>query len=191
MIRTADMPTPADPQLIDVALVELQAVLLDGLSWLSKAYGKAERRVREVDSRSRYYPAAYVHTKDYVSLLPDEHIGNFVWFDVEDSQEVDYVPRGWSELRSRAGLVFWFDYRTIYPNDYHTRTIENVKSEVLRLLTTTTLQNSTLTVQSFDERAESVYRSYSIDEVKNQLLMRPYGAFRLNALLRYREKCEP
>ena len=194
MIANPTIPTPIDPQLIDIALLQLQTELTTGLSWLTAAYGKAQRLIERNTSGKRiYFPGVYAGAKEYLKVFPDSHLGNFCFFEVPDGNErVLWNKNHYNWLTSDFGLIFWFDFRDVYPSpaDWTLHTIENVKSEVLRVLTTTTYSNLSITdITTFSEQADNIYRSYTHNEISEQFLMRPYGGFRINGTMRYKEKC--
>lgn len=181
--------TIASPVLLDVCFAQVSSALETGLSWLTKAYGKAERRERTRDRSSILYPAIYAGGNDYINMLPDEHLGNYSWFDVVESQEVEWRYRSAHDFKARFGLVFWFDFRTVYPSDHQEKTLEHVKSEVLGVLGSSTLPSTRLRVDQISERVENIYPGYTLHEVDNQFLMRPYGGFRIEGEVTYKAAC--
>ncbi len=194
MIKNPSIPTITDPQLIDAALAEINTKLVAGLSWLNSAFGKAIRLEETVDGKKRAFPAIYTGETlgtEYIKLIPDSHLGNFSFFDVEDGDEAKWVGRNYDQFVSRIGLVFWFDFRDVYPSDHTTRTIDNVKATVYRLLKEMRLTKSTISFNKFHERKERVYRGYWVPDMDNQFYMRPYGLFRLDGEIRYRETSTP
>ena len=78
-----------------------------------------------------WFPAVYFRQRDYISMLPDGHLGNYCWLDVDDYQDLPYERTDYNEIRAQVGLVFWLDLRTAYPSDYENRTIEHAKNDVL------------------------------------------------------------
>jgi hypothetical protein len=185
-------PTPitiTSPVLADVALAQLQVILEANLSWLTTAYGKIEKRVfQDPESRPVVFPAIFCGEKEYLNLLPDEHLGNYSYVEVLDSQEVVWRPRQTPDFKADIALVFWFDFRTVYPSDHNTRTVEHVKADVLDALNVS-MPGLRITVNSISERAENIYRGFSASEIQHQFLMRPYGGFRVDANIFYKSAC--
>ncbi len=64
----------------------------------------------------------------------------------------------------------------MYPSDWQSRSIEEVKASFLNVLTGTSYTHS---VENFTiyEDARSIYKGYSHKEVEQQFLMREYGGF--------------
>lgn len=193
MISTPTIPTPTSPKLWDYAIAELQTELTDNISWLTAAFGKAYRQVKEVDGRRVRYPAVFSGTGDYLNMLPDGHLGNYCWLDVLDYQEATSetgeLLAGYKEFTAPIGLVFWLDLRTAYSSDYENRTIEHAKNDVLVALRAVRLTRSVLLIDRIAERTENVYRGYDTDEVKQQFFMFPYTGFRLEGEMIIREQC--
>lgn len=191
MIQNPTIPTLAEPRLIDAVLLELQTAFASGLSWLNNAYGKAQRLVKAVEGKTYYYPSVYAGSTEYLTVFPDEHLLNHCFFDVEDVEGFNnWQKNGYSQLTAKVGIVFWFDYRDVYPADWQSRTIENVKRDVLRIITTTRLENQArFTPENFYEQAENIYKGYTHKEIQTQFLMRPYGGFKIEGTLLFNEKC--
>lgn len=190
MIATPTIPTPTAPKLWDYAVSELQTELTGNISWLPAAFGKAQRRVKVgPDGREIRFPAVYSGKGDYLSMLPDGHIGNYSWLDVDDYQELQGERHEYAELRANIGLVFWLDLRTAYPSDYENRTIEHAKYDVLAALKSIRLTRSVLLIDRVAERVENIYRGYTHGEVERQFLMYPYTGFRLDGEMIVKEAC--
>lgn len=191
MISTPTIPVPTSPKLWDYAVAELQTELAANISWLTSAFGKAQRRVKVVDGRESRFPAVYSGAGDYLSMLPDAHLGNYCWLDVGDYQEIQDNPRLYRQAKVRAavGLVFWLDLRTAYPSDYENRTVEHAKADVITAIRAIRLSRSSLVVDRVAERAENIYRGYDHGEIEGQFLMFPYTGFRLEGEMVINEQC--
>jgi hypothetical protein len=185
-------PTPitiSSPQLLDAACKQIGDVLKANLSWLTSAYGLSEKRERLKDNVRTLYPAIYCGGGEHLKMLPDEHLGNFCYFDVQDGYQVESIPRKYWRLEATVGLVFWFDLRKVYPTTFDANTDENVKAAVLTALQKTMAPTFRFTVTRVYDRSENIYRGYTLSEIDNQFLMRPYGGFRLEGTLVYENAC--
>jgi hypothetical protein len=194
MIQNQTIPTKDSPQLLDLLLDEMATKLGNSLSWLNNTFGKAERIIKkDFLQRPEYQPAIYTggrKNQDYVLLFPDSHLGNFCWFDVPGTQDLLIEDRRqWNRVRTTAGLIIWYNITKVYPANHTTRTIENVKADVLRAVQTATYTNGSARALSFLERIEDIYRGYSTKEIDRQFMTRPYNAFRLDLEITVRENC--
>ena len=194
MIYTRNTPTLDTPVLIDQALAEIGTTLLAGLSWLDKAYGKCQRLVELGEGGQRLVsPFVYVGAADqageYLGLFPDESVGNFCFFDMEDNESIEWNAGITSRHIVTFGLIFWFDFREVYPVNHLTRTAENVKADVLQILHTKPLTLSAVRPAGFVDRVENIYAGFNHREIEKQFLMRPFGGFRLNGELRFDQPC--
>jgi hypothetical protein len=190
MIQTPQVPTLAEPVLIDYVFEEVQQQLIAELAWLDVAFGKAQR-VKEVVSGSTIVsPVVYAGGKKYVRVFPDQHIGNFTFFDVENGE--DSIIHGGAktvQFVTRFGLVVWFDFRKVYPDDWQQRTIDNVKNDVLQAIKNSRFTRSHgIRFFSFQERAERIYTGYTDKEINQQFLIRPFGGFRINGEIKYKDQ---
>ena len=174
-----------DPKIFDLALLDLQSGLLSGLPWLNHAFGKATRK-KEIDpngtkfSKNIVFPAVYIGGKDYRKCFPDQHLKNFSFFVIASKQNISHVGRKIQDYTADIGLIFWYDLRLIYPDDWQSRTNEHVKSEVVEVIKKIKRPGLTYTMDHFEDYGERIYAEFTDTEIDNQFLMRPFGGFRIN-----------
>lgn len=191
MIIQPTIQNLSNPKLIDLALLDIQTGLVKCLGWLDYAFGKSEK---QIDANGVVYPAIYQGDNEYLNLLPDSHLGNYCFFDIEDGQDI--VERGLGSTSSyqytaNFSLICWFDFREVYPNDYEYKTVENVKADVLSALMELHPLFSSIKPGRFYDRAENIYRGYTHQEINRNFTKRPYGGFKLDGVLTYRQGCTP
>jgi hypothetical protein len=174
----------SDPVLIDKALEPLQAVLELRLSWLTKAFGKAQTHKKKQGKKEITYPSIRVGGVEHFSLLPDTHIGNYSFFDVEDGEEL-MNKSSYASFEAILNLIFFFDLREVYPDDWQTKTVENVKFDILQALKRT---SGDFRLNRIYEDAENVFAGFSHNEIESQFTMMPYAALRFKGLFKYHEK---
>lgn len=183
--------------MLDEIIGEIQNGLVENISWLDVAFGRAQRLSKMMDGKRIITPNVYCGgwkghgPNDYIEVSPDSKIGNFSFFEIDDPQTIDAGP--WArEIKAPFGLVFWFDLTRIY-DTIDNRNTEKLKAQILRVLNGRTgwhLSNGRITINRIYERAENIYRGYSISEIDNQFLMHPYAGFRFDGILDYAEFCE-
>lgn len=195
-----------NPVLLDKVLQDIQQALLQKLKWLNQAFGRATKLVEHQADGSKFiYPAIYAGGGDYISLMPNDNIGNFSWFDIYDPQKITSIVQSLPQYTFSGALVFWYDLSTIFDDDSVLYT-EEIKDEVLRVLTTPGLISTTgkLTITNIYERLENIYEGYSIERVYNdmaykgegiqsmdkQFFMYPYAGLRIEFTLTTRELCQ-
>ena len=104
-----DIKQNSSPKLIESVIQELQTVLKDNLAWLDYAFGKSYKLVKLVNNVEYKYPAVYAGNREYLSVLPDDIVGNISFFEVHDPQEYDgAVQCGKGNLKVKIALIFWF-----------------------------------------------------------------------------------
>lgn len=172
-------PTPANiinPKFFDRAAAEISGALEANLDWLTTAYKKIEVKVGE---KGRY-PAIYTgrkNNKGYLDLLPDSKLGNYSYLEVNESQRLtDYTAN--SVHKFTAGLTFFFDFRTIYPDNHVNQTIENVKFDIYQVLKRYSFTTCKIKLIEIVEGANRVYSGYAHREIDSQFNMRPYGCLK-------------
>ena len=189
-------PTIPDAVMLDAVLGNIQQGLVENLNWLDVAFGKAQKIQKPINGRTLSIPTVYCGgwnghgDNDYIEVSPDSKIGNFSWFDITDPQVID--TNVWArQIEAPFGLVVWFDLTRVY-GVANNRNTEYLKAQILRVLNGKTdwiLPHGRITVNRIYERAENIYRGYSLSEIDNQYLMHPYGGFRFEGILQYDELC--
>lgn len=204
--ETVHIKFKEEPVLLDKVLQDMQRRLTERLPWLDIAFGRAHKLVEHRSDGNKFiYPAAYNGNGEYVSLLPNDIYGNFSWFDIYDPQKITGVTQSLPQYTFDGAIVFWYDQSKIYADDETTHT-EEVKDEVIRLLTTPGIitTNGRLSINEIYERFENIYRDYSIEKIYNkyvysgediqaidkQFFMYPYAGLRVEFTLTTRELCQ-
>ncbi len=190
MKKIPSVPKPSDPKLMDALIGDIQDTLKDGLSWLDYSFGRSQRLVTIQDGTEKYFPGVYLDGGDYINVFPNSEYGNFSFFAVDDPQEIqNYRPNNFNILKVRYGLVIWYDSSKIFSST-DDRNTEILKADVLAVMGRgNRTEHGSVTVDRIYDRAENIYRGYNLKEVDTQFLMYPYGGFRLEGELTYRETC--
>ena len=194
--------TITNPVLIDGLLYEINDNLKKRLIWLNAAFGKAYKLQTRINwntfdvphklQETNYtYPAVHIAGEEYMSVLPNDNIGNFSFFHIYDPQTVATVS-AMQNLSLTGALVFWIKYDTIY-EDGELNT-EVLKKEILNALTSMPLRKGGIKVTSVSERLESVYKEYNFEKysqatLDKKYLMFPYCGLCFELTLKTRELC--
>ena len=189
-------PVIPNPVMLDEVIAQIQTGLVDGLPWLDAAFGRAQRLTKEISGKRIIVPNVFCGgwrghgPNDYIEVSPDAKIGNFSFFEIDDPQTIDAGP--WArEVRAPFGLIVWFDLTRVYDTASN-RNTERIKADILRLLSGRTgwhLRQGRVAVNRIYERAENIYRGYTLSEIDNQFLMHPFAGFRFEGTLEYEELC--
>lgn len=180
--------------MLDKVVGEIQEGLINNIDWLDCAFGIAQRLVKEVHGKRIIMPGVYTGGKganDYIDASPDSHLGNFVFFEAGEPQILDWQTGRQVDFKTPIAIIFWFDMRRIKGVD-NNRNLESVKAEIIKTLNGRNgfiLKNGRLTINRCFERAENIYKGYTLEEVDNQFLMHPFGGFRFEGTLEYEEIC--
>lgn len=191
-----------NPVLLDKILQDIQTTLMDKLSWLNYAFGRAYKIIEHRPDGGKFvYPAVYNGNGEYVSLLPNDNLGNFSWFDIYDPQVIEQNIR---QFTYKGAIVFWYDLSSIYP-DANVLYTEEVKNEIINVLTAkgfiTTVGR--LSISRVYENFENIYKGYALEKIYNnyqysgediqeldkQFFMYPYAGLRIEFDLVTRELC--
>lgn len=195
----------AKPVLLDKIIQDIQRALTDNLSWLDCAFGRAYKHIEHTESGKKLvYPVVYTGKGEYMSLLPNDNVGNFSWFDIYDPQEVAFSIPSRPQITLEGALVFWYDLSSIYEDSAFLYT-EEIKDEVLRLLTRPGFLKgrNRLTVTKLYEKPESIYKGYALEKLYDedgalgmdskfldkQFFSYPYAGLRVEFTLTMQELC--
>lgn len=190
-------PTIDNPVMLDKVIGQIQQGLVENISWLDVAFGRAQRLTKNVEGRSVITPNVYCGgwnghgENDYIEVSPDAKIGNFAFFEVEDPQTIE-VSTWIRQITTPFALIVWFDLTRVYgvPDNRNT---EYLKAQILKVLNGRGgwhLGDGRIVLNQIYERAENIYRGYTLSEIDNQFLMHPFDGFRFEGTLQFDELCE-
>lgn len=189
-------PIIQNPVMLDKIIGEIQQGLADNLTWLNAAFGRAQRLVKNVNGKRIVTPNVYCGgwnghgENDYIEVSPDAKIGNFSFFEIDDPQTIDVGP--WARsVKAPFALIVWFDLTRVY-GEASNRNTEYLKAQILRVLNGRAgwvLSSGRIVLNRIYERAENIYRGYSLSEIDNQYLMHPFSGFRFEGVLEFDELC--
>lgn len=176
------------PALFDRCIVSLQDGLAKELPWLDHVFGRVERLVKEQGGVRRYTPNIYLGKDEYLLLLPDQGLGNFCYFVMDDPEDVQWNVGERSRLQSAFSLVVWVDMRTIEEDD--DRNTYDVELKVLDAIGEAgAIRHGGMTIGRIYHRAENVFDGFTLDEVDNQFLMSPFFGLRIEMEFWVNEDC--
>lgn len=183
------VPKPETPAFIDKVVVQIQDTLKSKLSWLNYSFGQSQRLVEMRDKREYFYPGIHLGAGKYLNVLPDQDLGNYSFVITEDPQNVDFRPHNANNVKLKYSIIFWLNLDKIYA-DEEDRNTEALKAQILKVLTREMfLTYGRIDVRQIYERAENIYKGYSLKEVNSQFLMQPYAGFRFEGEMVLREDC--
>lgn len=177
--------------LTDRVIAKIEDALAGGLDWLNTVYGRAERIVKVVDGKRYYLPAWYNGNEvsgdnEYTLLVPDSRLGNYAFFTVDDPENITLRRGEQSAFTLPFSLIVWVDIRTITED----RNREQVKRDILRVLNNVFFPfTARMTVAQIYEKAENVFKGFTLDEAQNQYMMHPYAAWRITGELFVEDEC--
>lgn len=178
-----------NPTMFDKAFGYIQDALSSELLWLNHIFPQAERLVKNINGKRVYSPNVYIGDNEYELITPDaQGIGNYSFFLLDEPQRIEYEDGSRIHATAPFSLVVWFDIRTVFNDD--TRDMERAKRDVLRAVRHTWMRHGRFHIDRIYQRAENVFKEFTLDEIDNQYLMQPYGGFRLYGEISIIEECE-
>lgn len=185
-------PLIENPVNIDRPIQSLQQKIAT-LGWVSKSFGRAyeSRKVNQATKQVSVYPQVWQGLgMDLLEVLPNDNLQSQSFFKVEEPIEcIRYRDGAWNTMQARVSLIFWFNLERIDPNiDYSYA--ELLKGQVQRLLTNHTFDTGDgIRILRTWETAKNVFAGYTLQEVRDQELVYPYGGFRFECEMFYIENC--
>jgi hypothetical protein len=161
----------------------IASILGGKLPWIDNAYGKAYTLY---DSEGRIYPAAHLYGNEYVSLLPNDTLGNYLFFEIEDPSIVVGSTQEHFVSSFRTNLIVWFNIESVYGPVAEQILTDSIKKDIVLALAPKFYPMATINVLEVYESAENIFRYYPLTQVNTQFLMLPYYGFRF--VLNIKEK---
>lgn len=197
-MSNANAPIMPGAILVDAMISELQQVLVANFGWLDAAFGRSQRLIKRINGKQIITPNVFCGgwnghgENDYIEVSPDSNIGNFCFFEVNDPESVNWQPRQLMDIETPISIIFWFDTRRVF-DEASNRDISHLKNDILTLLNGRTglIMNThgKLAINQIYERAENIYRGYSLSEIDNQYLMHPFAGFRFDGTIKITQPC--
>lgn len=194
--KPINAPVIPNAVMLDAVIGEIQQGLVNNLSWMDAAFGRAQRLTKNIEGKRIVTPNVYCGgwnghgPNDYIEVSPDAKIGNFSYFEVDDPQTID--PGPWArQIKAPFSLIVWFDLTRVYGSRTN-RNTEKIKSDILHILNGRAdfhLTNGRIVINKIYERAENIYKGYTLSEIDNQFLMHPFAGLRFEGLLEFDELC--
>ena len=176
-------------KLFDKPIGYIEDALAEKLPWLDHIFGRSERLLKVINNKRYYTPNWYKGNGEYLILTPDQNLGCYAFFVIEDPQTVDWAAGLSTTLSTPFSLIVWADMR-LYDNGHDWRDTEAAKEDILRVLNGGVwMREGGFTITRIYERAENVFRGYTMDEVDNQFLMSPFAGWRFDGLLTIKNEC--
>lgn len=180
------VPLREHPALFDKPIQEMQVALAAGLPWLEHSFGRGERLAKVINGQKYYTPNIYVGKNDYRLITPDDRVGSYSFFMLEEPQEMEYEAGVNTRLTAPFSLIVWVDMRKASPDD--TRDTESVKRQILQVLNGGFLmRGGHYSITRIYDRAENVFNGFTMDETQNQFLMHPFTGWRFYGELHINE----
>ncbi|MBO7509593.1 MAG: hypothetical protein J6T35_00265 [Bacteroidales bacterium] len=182
--------------MVDKAIAEIQTGLADTFDWLDAVFGRAQRITRVINGKRVVVPACYCGgwnghgENDYIEVGPDSKIGNFVFFEVDDPETIDAGAWG-RTITAPFSLIFWGNM-DVLNNEKGLRNGYFAKAYFLKFLEGRYgwhLEHGSIVTTRMWEKAENIYKGYTLDEVDAQYLMQPYYGVRIDGILKVDEVC--
>lgn len=176
------------PAMFDRVIGYVEEGLAEHIPWLDTIYGRCERLVKIIDGRKYFTPNWYDGKGEYTMLTPDQGLGNYCFFVLDDPQRMMWEVDARVMMRSPFSLIVWVDMRTV--DEFDERNTEKVKEDVLRVLNGHAwIREGRVRVSRVYERDENVFQGFTMDEVDNQYMMSPFAAFRFEGELQINSDC--
>lgn len=183
------------PKRIDVPITELQNSISE-IIWMEKSFGRAVVS-RKIQNEQEYiYPSCFVaEGYDHANLLLNDNWDAYSFMLATGVEEiVDYIEETRNTFEREVDLIVWLNLERI--QDRRDIYIEELKDEVINKIKTTRFRSvePELTVLDcevirIEDRAEEIFREFSLKLAESKYLFYPYGGFRITMNITFIEGC--
>lgn len=191
MSYTTPVETTTSFKDLEVKLQGYSAAIKAKLSWLTYAFGLADRVVEFKDGKAKVFPAIYQDTnkKELLSLEPsDLHQAFCFW--VKD-EEVETEENNWSRLIINVSLIFYMDLRDIAPSENWKLTKTKIRQDILEAIRQTKYSGLGVLepVSIIEDDITSIYDGFTMEQIDNKFKIYPKNALRINFRFGYLREC--
>ena len=188
----AEKHNKVHPVLFDEAIGYIQdKVVADPVLSMvfDNVFGIAERTVKMIGGGRFYTPSWFIGGNDYIGLLPDDKLGNYMFFTLDEPQEVEHQQGLPNRYTCGFSVIVWLKMKGQNIDADYDRNREWVKSTIMQCLESTWMKRGWFVIDRIYERAENIFQGFTTDEVDNQYLMQPYTGFRFHGELHITDVC--
>lgn len=175
---------------IDKKIQDIASHMAD-LTWLSYAFGLANRDVTFKDGKENVIPTVYqdYNSKDPISMMPsDLHKAFSFWVKEPEAKPDENNVR----LQYKISCIFFCDLKQIETDSNYAVTKSKLRQDIIRFFRS--LDNiglGQLTMTSIiDDDLTQVYKGFTISQIDNKFRMLPKYAIRVNLDYSFLAECE-
>ena len=187
--------TPIKPSLslkgIDERIQQMQTAM--DMSWLSQAFGLAERYVTSNNGTPFIFPACSEGNKiDPISMMPSDTYEAFCFWVKEPvagiESLIEYPNRNPLKTYS-ISCIFYMDLRRVDTAEVFKVTQCKVREDIYNFFNNVNVDGKLVYTGSVEDDITQIYKDYSIEQIDNVKKAFPRWAIRLNFDLLIRDDC--
>jgi hypothetical protein len=167
---------------LDMVIQHIQMALGDNLHWLEKSFGRAWFfQEFSTDNKPAKYPKCW-DGKEYINVLPNDNFKAMSFLATRSQEKFEKfanATNGNAKTRDLA-LIIWGNLKKIDPTKAYIYT-EELKNDVEKIL----VMNVASINQYYDEKAETIFQDYTIDDLNTQYMMYPFFAIRFDISVKF------
>lgn len=181
--------------MIDIVLDKIMQTLADSVYFFDRTAGLVRPQSVEVQKKKKVFPV-YINTpttcspNDYFDLVPNSSKQAVSYFELNGNPDVQFF-KYYSIINQPVRLVVWYNLNKITAGDYleNGSLAQSVLSEFPYTMPDSdfvgTQISKVITTFNGMVQAQDLFKQYTYDEVKNQYLTFPYGAFGLDFTIQF------
>lgn len=189
-MKNPTIPVLPNPVGIDLAIQRLQQSLAT-LAWLGKSFGRAWTIPRQVLNEKVVEPMCYQGTKEYYPVLPNDALKSYSFWRVSGGRSAEEYRAnmntgGMFLFKDPVDLIVWLDLKAIDPSKNYIFKEELIRDVMVKLNRDPNVE----VLKVYDDKADEIFKGYSLKQHHRDLLMYPYDAFRIEMNLSYQFACQ-
>jgi len=178
---------------IDKKCQDISGQMTD-LTWLSYAFGLADRMVELRDEKDYVYPACYIsNTKDPINAMPSD-LYNALCFWIKDPEALFNYENNPNRMYYKLSCIFFMCLEKISPYINYKETKTKLRQDIIKFFDEHKDGGAfgvLELVRIIDDDITEVYKEFSIEQVDNRFKMLPKYALRIDFNFAFLLECPP
>lgn len=179
---------------IDLKIQDIQEQMSDSLSWLDKAFGLADRFVKEKDG-DYIFPGVFVSNKvDPLDMMPSDLYPAMSFWTKEPLGAIDNLdewPVNNALMTYAVSCIFYMDIRQIDNTMTWKETKSKLREDILYFFANVQFKGKLVRTGIVDDDITLVYDGFSLNQIDNEWKEFPKWACRVNFELSFYEHRDP
>ena len=164
---------------------------MSALTWLTYAFGLADRMVETRDNNDYIFPACYINnTKDPIDVMPSDNYKAFCFWTKDSEGTFDY-DKGPARIYYEVSCIFYVNLERVDATANFKETKTKIRQDIMTFFNREVNKGiGVLRMNSIvDDDITEVYEGFSMEQLDNKFKMLPKYALRVDFELSFIQEC--